>query len=219
MEIAEKYNLIVIEDAAQAHGALYMGKKTGSLGHAAGFSFYPGKNLGAFGDAGCITTNDKMIADKVKVLRNYGSQQKYYNEVKGVNSRLDELQAAFLRVKLKKIDEWNNRRKDIAELYFDSLSNVSNIVLPYVPDYADPVWHLFVIASKERQQIQENLHENDIQTMIHYPKPPHLQEAYSEMNEMSFPLSEKIHNEVLSLPIGPHIQSTDVLEVVQCLKK
>ncbi|WP_440616737.1 DegT/DnrJ/EryC1/StrS family aminotransferase [Cysteiniphilum sp. 6C5] len=214
MEIANKYGLIVIEDAAQAHGALYKGKKAGSLGHAAGFSFYPGKNLGAFGDAGAITTNDKVIAEKVKVLRNYGSQKKYYNEVKGVNSRLDELQAAFLKVKLAKIDEWHDRRKVLAKLYIDGLASVDSIRLPYVPDYADPVWHLFVIATNKRHELQEKLDSFGVQTMIHYPKPPHFQEAYQDMNDMSFALSEKIHNEVLSLPIGPHLSQEEAKKII-----
>lgn len=210
MKIANKHNLVVIEDAAQAHGALYKGKKVGSLGHAAAFSFYPGKNLGAFGDAGAITTNDQLIAEKVKILRNYGSQKKYYNEVKGVNSRLDELQAAFLKVKLEKLDEWNDRRRIIAKLYTDRLASVGSIRLPYAPDYVNPVWHVFAIVTKKRKELQEKLGSLGVQTMIHYPTPPHFQEAYQEMNNMNFPLSEKIHNEVLSLPIGPHLSAVDV---------
>lgn len=215
MAIAKKHNLVVIEDAAQAHGALYKGKKVGSLGHAAAFSFYPGKNLGAYGDAGAITTNDKNIAEKVKVLRNYGSQKKYFNEVQGVNSRLDELQAAFLRVKLKKLDEWNARRKVVAQLYLEGLKNEKSIVLPRVPDWADPAWHLFVVRHAHRDALQEKLNKKGIQTLIHYPLPPHKQAAYAEMNHLSFPISEKIHQEVLSLPIGPHLSHEEAQQVIE----
>lgn len=213
LTIAKKHKLIVIEDAAQAHGALYKGRKTGSLGHAAAFSFYPGKNLGAFGDAGAITTNDKEIAEKIKILRNYGSQKKYYNEVKGDNSRLDELQAAFLRVKLKKLDEWNDRRKTIAHIYLDNLKNCKKITLPFVPNWANPVWHLFAIRHPDRAGLQKNLADRSIQTMIHYPLPPHKQEAYAEIKYLSLPLSEKIHAEALSLPIGPHLseKNTEII--------
>ncbi len=218
LAVAKKYNLVVIEDAAQAHGALYKGRKVGSLGHAAAFSFYPGKNLGAYGDAGAITTNDKNIAEKIKIIRNYGSQKKYFNEVKGVNSRLDELQAAFLRVKLKKLDEWNARRKVIAQLYLDRLKNEKSIVLPIVPDWADPAWHLFVIRHQNRDDLQKKLSEKGIQTLIHYPLPPHKQAAYVEMNGLNFAISEKIHIEVLSLPIGPHM-SIEVAKQVLLMKR
>ncbi len=199
--IAKKYNLKVIEDSAQAHGALYKGRKTGSLGDASGFSFYPGKNLGALGDGGAITTNDDELAKRIRILRNYGSEKKYFNEVKGFNSRLDEMQAAFLRVKLRHLDEDNNKRKEIAKNYMENIIN-ENIVLPYVPEWADPVWHLFVIRSTKRDDLQKYLSENNIQTMIHYPIPPHKQKAYSNMNNLSFPISEQIHEEVLSLPIS-----------------
>lgn len=218
-KVAQQHGLIVIEDAAQAQGALYKNKKVGSLGHAAGFSFYPGKNLGAFGDAGAITTNDASIADKVKILRNYGSEIKYHNKVKGVNSRLDELQAAFLRVKLKKLDEWNARRKVIAKLYLDSLASMSSLVLPMCPEWADPAWHLFVIRHLDRDALQKTLKENNIETLIHYPIPPHKQPAYQEMNYKHFPISEKIHNEVLSLPIGPHMKQPEFIEVTKTLTK
>ena len=204
--IANKFNLKVIEDAAQAQGAGYKGKLAGNLGDAAGHSFYPGKNLGALGDGGAITTNDDDLADKLKVLRNYGSRVKYFNEVKGFNSRLDEMQAAFLRVKLRKLIEWNARRKQIATYYQENL-DASNLVLPFVPDWADPVWHLFVVRSKNREQLQNQLSHAEIGTVIHYPIPPHLQAAYAEMglNKGDFPLAEAIHNEVISLPIGPHL--------------
>jgi len=218
LAIAKKHNLKVIEDSAQAHGATYKGKKAGSLGDASGFSFYPGKNLGAFGDGGAVTTNDKTIADRIRVLRNYGSQKKYFNEVKGVNSRLDELQAAFLRVKLKKLDEWNLRRKTLAEIYLKELSTQEDITLPYVPIWADPVWHLFVIRHKERNNLQQYLIDNDIGTIIHYPIPPHKQPAYSEMNNLSYPISEKIHHEVLSLPIGPHLSKSALMKIIDEIK-
>ncbi|MEY3996191.1 MAG: glutamate--dTDP-6-deoxy-D-xylo-hex-3-ulose 3-aminotransferase [Pseudomonadota bacterium] len=209
--IAKKHNLKVIEDAAQSQGAGYKGKFAGNLGDAAGHSFYPGKNLGALGDGGAITTNDDELAHKIRVLRNYGSQVKYHNEVKGYNSRLDELQAAFLRVKLRKLTEWNTRRKLIAAEYLKNINNL-NLVLPYVPEWADPVWHLFVVRTKNREQLQKELSNNNIGTVIHYPIPPHLQSAYSELGfkQGDFPIAEVIHNEVLSLPIGPHLLNDSV---------
>jgi dTDP-4-amino-4,6-dideoxygalactose transaminase len=209
--IAKKYNLKVIEDAAQSQGAGYKGKFAGNLGDAAGHSFYPGKNLGALGDGGAITTNDDELAHKIRVLRNYGSQVKYHNEVKGYNSRLDELQAAFLRVKLRKLNEWNTRRKFIAAEYLKNINN-PNLIMPYVPESADPVWHLFVVRTKNREQLQKELTNNNIGTVIHYPIPPHLQSAYSELGfkQGDFPIAEVIHNEVLSLPIGPHLLNDSV---------
>ncbi len=209
--IAKKHKLKVIEDAAQAHGARYKGKRVGSLGDAAGFSFYPGKNLGAIGDGGAVVTSDLELAEKVRVLCNYGSKVKYNNEVKGFNSRLDELQAAFLREKLKKLDEWNERRKAIATEYLNALNSIV-VTLPYVPDWADPVWHLFVVRNNQRDQLQNKLSKDGIGTMIHYPIPPHLQGAYADMNwsDGSFPISEAIHREVLSLPIGPHMTNEQV---------
>jgi len=221
LEIAKKYNLIVIEDAAQAQGAEYKNKKAGSLGHAAGFSFYPGKNLGAFGDAGAITTNDPVIAEKVRILRNYGSRVKYHNEVKGVNSRLDELQAAFLRVKLRKLDEWNARRKNLAKFYLQELKELEvagQIVLPVEPKGFKSAWHLFVIRSKERDLLQKKLMERNVQTLIHYPIPPHQQPAYLEFKNLSLPVSEKIHQEVLSLPIGPHLDFDQLNLVIKALR-
>ena len=213
--IAKKHQLKVIEDAAQAHGARYKGKRVGTLGDAAGFSFYPGKNLGAIGDGGAVTTNDPALADNIRMLCNYGSRVKYQNEVKGFNSRLDELQAAFLRVKLKKLDEWNGRRKVIAAEYLSRLHD-GDIVLPHVLEWADPVWHLFVVRNTQRDQLQQRLAELGIGTMIHYPTPPHLQKAYAELgfSKGSFPVAEKIHNEVLSLPIGPHLTIDSVNSVV-----
>lgn len=217
--IASKHNIKVIEDAAQAHGARYKGRRVGALGDAAGFSFYPGKNLGALGDGGAVTTNDPELADKVRVLANYGSHVKYHNDVKGYNSRLDELQAAFLREKLKKLDEWNKWRKVIAAEYLRALAGIK-AVLPHIPEWADPVWHLFVIRSQQRDRLQKKLGEAGIGTMIHYPIPPHLQGAYREagLGEGSFPVSERIHREVLSLPIGPHLNKLQLKSVIDALK-
>ena len=218
--LAKKYHLKVIEDAAQAHGAHYKGQRVGSLGDAAGFSFYPGKNLGALGDAGAVTTNDAELAKKVHALSNYGSQIKYQHETKGFNTRLDELQAAFLREKLRKLDEWNERRKAVASRYLAALSE-TNLVLPLVPDWADPVWHLFVVRSLERDQLIAKLADAGIGTNIHYPTPPHRQGAYAELNYAlgSFPLSERIHREVLSLPIGPHLNALQVGTVIDAVQK
>lgn len=219
MEIAHKHNLQVIEDAAQAQGAKYKGKRTGGLGNAAGFSFYPGKNLGAFGDGGAVTTNDDTLAERIRVLRNYGSHKKYYNEYKGFNSRLDELQAAFLRVKLKKLDDWNSRRQQIADVYLKELKDVEQIILPYVPRWAEPVWHLFVIRSPKRAALQNHLEQNGIQTMIHYPIPPHKQQAYQEMNHLNLPITESMHQEVLSLPMGPTMTAQEAHYVAGELSK
>lgn len=217
LALAKKYNLKVIEDAAQAHGARYKGKRVGGLGDAAGFSFYPGKNLGALGDGGAITTNDAALAEKISVLRNYGSKLKYHNLYKGYNSRLDELQAAILLVRLKKLDEWNQRRKDIARDYLAAFSpSQTKVILPHVPDFADPVWHLFVIRHVDRDCLERHLKLKGIGTVIHYPIPPHRQPAYEEMRHIALPISEQIHREVLSLPIGPHLlveQKNKVIEV------
>jgi dTDP-4-amino-4,6-dideoxygalactose transaminase len=217
--IAKKHNLKVIEDAAQSHGARYKGRRVGSLCDAAGFSFYPGKNLGAMGDGGAVTTNDPNLAEKVRILSNYGSRMKYHSEVKGFNSRLDELQAAFLCEKLKNLNAWNERRKAIAAEYLSAL-NGCHLVLPYVPEWADPVWHLFVVRNTQRDQLQKKMSEVGISTMIHYPIPPHLQAAYAEMGlkEGVLPIAEAIHREVLSLPIGPHMPNVQVKQVVNSLK-
>ncbi|MFH1616610.1 MAG: DegT/DnrJ/EryC1/StrS family aminotransferase [Planctomycetota bacterium] len=209
--IAAKYRLKIIEDAAQAHGAVYKGQKAGSLGDAAGFSFYPGKNLGALGDGGCVTTNDSGLAEQIRSLRNYGSVKKYYNTYKGFNTRLDEMQAAVLRVKLRHLDKWNSERRRIAGIYVDGLKN-SKLIIPFVPDFTEPVWHLFVIRSPDRDKIQSRLNDAGIGTLIHYPIPPHLQEAYKDMAlaEGAFPITEKIANEVLSLPIWIGLAENDV---------
>lgn len=213
--ISRKYNLKVIEDAAQSQGARYKGRRSGGLSDAAGHSFYPGKNLGALGDGGAITTNDDLLAEKLRKLRNYGSHVKYINEIKGFNSRLDEIQAAFLRVKLRQLDCWNDHRKKVAEYYLDTLTS-SCLILPYVPDWADPVWHLFVIRTEKRDKLQAYLRDFDINTIIHYPIPPHLQLAYENLGykNNTFPISEKIHDQVLSIPIGPHL-TMEQAEAVQ----
>lgn len=201
-EIAKKHNLIVIEDAAQAHGATYKGKKVGTLGDATAFSFYPGKNLGALGDGGAVVTNNKEIAEKVRTIGNYGSEKKYYHKYKGVNSRLDEMQAGFLRVKLRKLNKWNESRKEIAKYYLENIDN-KLITLPQINEGTEPVWHLFVIRTEKRDELQEYLSENGIETVIHYPIPVHLHEAYDELGLKagSYEVSEKYANEILSLPL------------------
>ncbi|HEY3932940.1 MAG TPA: DegT/DnrJ/EryC1/StrS family aminotransferase [Verrucomicrobiae bacterium] len=224
LKIAQKHGLKVIEDNAQAQGARYKGRRTGSLGDAAGNSFYPGKNLGAFGDAGAVTTNDDALAEKVRVLRNYGSKKKYYNEVKGYNSRLDELQAAFLRVRLKKMDEWNGRRCAVAENYLQGLRGAADLTLPFVPAWSEPAWHLFVVRHPERDLLQQKLTEAEIGTLIHYPVPPHLSGAYADAKwkRGNFPIAESMADAVLSLPMGPHLPSQQVEQVigriVECAK-
>lgn len=218
-DIARKYNLKVLEDAAQAHGARYGGICTGGLGDAAAFSFYPGKNLGAFGDGGAITTNDIETATIIRKLRNYGSSIKYVHEMQGYNSRLDELQAAFLRVRLKYLDQWNSRRAAIADFYKTALTSL-DFATPFVPEHIEPVWHLYVIRSSKRAVIEKTLNEAGVGTLIHYPTPPHMQNAYNslKLKEGNFPISEKLSKEILSLPIGPHLSKdsaryiTDVLE-------
>jgi len=215
IEVANRYGLKIIEDCAQSHGAEYRGKKSGNLGHAAAFSFYPGKNLGALGDAGAVTTNDKGLYERIKALRNYGSQKKYENLHKGYNSRLDELQAPILRIKLKDLDSDNAYRRNIAEFYLDNIINTA-ITLPVRPiDTASHVWHLFVVRVKNRAQFQTYMQENGVQTLIHYPIPPHKQQAYAEWNERRYPISERIHNEVISLPISPVISECEVKLVVE----
>ncbi len=218
-ELAKKYGLKVIEDAAQAHGARYKDRVAGSLANAAAFSFFPGKNLGALGDGGAIVTNDPQLADRVRVLRNYGSRVKYYNEVKGFNSRLDELQAALLRTKLIHLTEWNERRKRVAEFYSQTLEGVADLVLPHAPDWTNPVWHLFVVRHPERDRLQQHLANASIGTLIHYPLPPHLQAAYAEFGygPGAFPRAEKIAAEALSLPMGPHLTQSQAQYVVDTL--
>ena len=217
LEIAKKYNLKVIEDCAQSHGAIYKGKRTGNLGDAAAFSFYPGKNLGALGDAGAITTNDEELSRKLVALRNYGSNKKYHNIYKGYNSRLDELQAPILREKLMYLDEDNKYRRSIAAYYLKNISN-KNIVLPLVENGTlSHVWHIFVIRVKEREKFIQFMDEKKIQTLIHYPIPPHKQEAYKEWSNMSFPISEQIHSEVVSIPISPVLDMNDVEYITEAI--
>lgn len=204
--VAKKYKLKVIEDAAQAHGARYKGRRVGSLGDAAGFSFYPGKNLGALGDGGAVLTKDVDIADRVRMLRNYGSRLKYQNEEKGFNSRLDELQAAWLRVKLTRLNEWNRRRSAVAKQYLDALSDNSSLSLPFVPEWVEPAWHLFVVRSIRRDSLQKNLQAEGIGSLVHYPVPPHKSNAYlNDFSNICMPLADCLADSVLSLPIGPHL--------------
>jgi dTDP-4-amino-4,6-dideoxygalactose transaminase len=211
IEIARRYGLKVLEDAAQAHGARYKGKRIGAHGDMVAWSFYPGKNLGALGDAGAITTDDAGLAERIRILRNYGSRTKYVNEVKGYNSRLDPIQAAVLRVKLEHLDDWNARRKAIAARYLDSLAG-SGLVLPESPNWADPAWHLFVVRHPRRDELQARMAETGIGTLIHYPIPPHGQQAYTDagFSAEAFPLATQMADEVLSLPIGPHLAAADV---------
>jgi dTDP-4-amino-4,6-dideoxygalactose transaminase len=219
-QLAARHGLLLIEDAAQAHGAYYKGRRTGSLGHAAAFSFYPAKNLGAFGDGGAVTMDDDDLADKLRALRNYGSQVKYQNEVQGYNSRLDPIQAAFLRAKLTVLDEWNRRRKEVARRYRDGLAGLPGLTLPPIPEEADPVWHLFVIRHPRRDALQHALTENGIGTVIHYPVPPHLSGAYrmSCWKEGTFPITEEMARTVLSLPIGPHLARQDQERVIAVVR-
>jgi dTDP-4-amino-4,6-dideoxygalactose transaminase len=219
--IAAKYRLKVIEDAAQAHGARYKGRRVGGLGDAGGFSFYPGKNLGAFGDGGAVTTDDDAIAEKVRIFRNYGSRQKYRHEEQGLNSRLDELQAAFLRVRLRVLDEWNDRRKRLALHYLENLWGVKGLTLPDVPTWADPVWHLFVVRTRRRDELQEYLAQAGIETLIHYPVPPHLQKAYHHQGfkRGDFALAERIAGELLSLPMGPHLRQEQMENILNTIIK
>ncbi|KGO84990.1 aminotransferase [Flavobacterium rivuli WB 3.3-2 = DSM 21788] len=215
--LAQQHNLKIIEDNAQAIGAEYKGTKTGNLGDAAGFSFYPGKNLGALGDAGAVTTNDDALAQTIRTLANYGSEEKYVNKYQGLNSRLDEIQAAVLDVKLKYLDAENDRRREIAKYYIDNI-NHPDIILPLYPaDENAHVWHLFVIRTKERNRLQQYLAWNDIQTLIHYPTPPAKQEAYAEYNHLTFAVTEQIHEEVLSLPISPVLTDDEVKTIVNTL--
>jgi dTDP-4-amino-4,6-dideoxygalactose transaminase len=212
--------LKVIEDAAQAHGAGYKGKRVGGIGGAAGFSFYPVKNLGAFGDAGAVVTNDKNLADNVRMLRNYGSRKKYHHEIKGFNSRLDPLQAAFLRVGLEHLDTWNAKRQAIAEYYLDALDEIPDMILPYVPHWTQPVWHQFVIRHPRRDDLQQYLADKGIGTLIHYPIPPHLSEAYVDIGKKSGQLSitEEIASRVLSLPMSITLSLSDIELVSSCIE-
>jgi len=217
LELARNNNLAVIEDAAQSHGARYKEKRIGGHGDIVCWSFYPGKNLGAFGDAGAITTNNQKLANKIRTLRNYGSNKKYFNDDLGVNSRLDPLQAAILRVKLNVLDEWNQRRRIYASRYLSDLHDL-DITLPYTPDFTESVWHLFVIKHPCRDLIQQKLNASGIGTLIHYPVPPHAQECYKKNH--SFPeqcIATNLSNEVLSLPIGPHMSDQEFSAVTSSM--
>ena len=219
LDIAQRHGLRVIEDAAQAHGARYKGKRIGAHGDIVCWSFYPGKNLGALGDAGAITTNDTALAERVALLRNYGSRQKYVNEEAGVNSRLDPIQAAVLRVKLGVLDEWTERRRAVATAYTVGLAE-SGLILPHVPDWAEPAWHLYVVRTSDREALQDRMTEAGIGTLIHYPIPPHMQKAYTDMEIMpeALPLARDLASEVLSLPMGPQLSLDQVQDIVNALK-
>ncbi len=243
LAIARKYKLLVLEDAAQAHGARYKGRRIGAHGDAVAWSFYPGKNLGAMGDAGAVTTSNPVIAASIRLLRNYGSRVKYENDVQGYNSRLDPIQAAVLRVKLRVLDEWTARRKKIAFNYLNTFSvssstsrnrtsdvqnrerfeltlDNSSLLLPYVPEWAEPVWHLFVLRHPQRDAVREKMTDSGIATMIHYPIPPHLQRSYlaPEKLRRNYPIAEKLSNEVMSLPIGPHLKHGDSCLVTNAIQ-
>ena len=219
LAIARKHGVRVLEDGAQAHGARYKGERLGAHGDAVAWSFYPGKNLGAMGDGGAVTTNDAQLADRLRVLRNYGSRVKYVNEVQGYNSRLDPLQAAILRVKLAHLDEWNERRRAIAARYQQGLADCG-LTLPHVPDWADPVWHLYVVQHPQRDALHKKLADAGVGTLIHYPIPPHLQQAYAAAGYVQgrFTIAERIANQCLSLPMGPHLNSDGAVTVTTALK-
>ena len=219
-EVAGKFKLKVIEDACQAHGAEYKGRKIGSLADAAAFSFYPGKNLGAFGDGGAVTTNDAEVALKIRSLGNYGSQKKYYNEFQGINSRLDEIHAALLRVKLKYLDEWNGRRRRAVEVYQKGLQPVAGFTLPVEPEGYKSCWHLYVVQSNQRDEFQGKLSRQGVQTLIHYPVPPYQQKAYADMKIKAgaFPIADGIADNVLSLPMGQHLSIESANYVCQVIQ-
>jgi dTDP-4-amino-4,6-dideoxygalactose transaminase len=217
--LANQHDLKVLEDAAQAHGAKYGASRVGSLGDAAGFSFYPGKNLGALGDGGCVTTDDDKLANRLRMLRNYGSQIKYHNDQKGYNSRLDELQSAFLRSKLPKLDGDNMRRAEIASFYTEHLAQYPKIVRPHTQEASTPAWHLYVVQFEDRIGLQKKLSEEGIGTMIHYPIPPHLQPAYAELGYIKgdLPITEALHDQVLSLPIGSTMTILEAKKVIEAI--
>jgi len=219
-EICQKYDLQLFEDAAQAHGAMHFGVKAGALGNGAGFSFYPGKNLGAFGDGGAVLTDERDVVEFVRMARNYGSEKKYYNAIKGMNSRLDELQSAILRVKLRHLDEWNRRRSEVAGLYLDRLeARNEELVLPQIGEGNTHVWHLFTMRSTRRDKLRAYLEKRGIGTLIHYPVPLYSQAAYGEMNHLrdNFPISNTISDQILSFPISPHISKGAVEYVCEAV--
>jgi len=219
LALAQYYGLRVVEDAAQAHGARYKGRRVGAHGDAVAWSFYPGKNLGALGDAGAVTTDDPAIADRIRLLRNYGSREKYVHEVQGMNSRLDPVQAAVLRVKLRVLEDWNERRRNLAMRYADVLAG-ADLVLPEVPDWTEPVWHLFVIRSRARNALKIRFDQAGIGTLIHYPTPPYAQQAYKflKLDSKAFPVASRLAEEVLSLPIGPHLNSNTPVVLANVLR-
>ena len=218
-EVAKRHGLKVIEDSAQAHGAKYLGKRCGNLGDASGFSFYPGKNLGCLGDGGAVTTNDEELVTKIRAIRNYGSDYKYHHIYKGMNSRLDEIQAALLRVKLPHLDEDNARRREVAGRYIHEIVN-PRIELPQVPtDPEGHVWHVFAVTCRERDELVKHLESKGIQTNIHYPTPPHLQGAYRELKNQTFPISERMHREIASLPMSPALSDEEVSKVVEAINE
>ena len=220
LKIAAARGLVLIEDAAQAHGAVYKGRKLGAHGHAVAWSFYPTKNLGAFGDAGALTTDDPDIAARLRRLRNYGSAKHYFSDEKGVNSRLDPLQAAVLGVKVKHLDDWNARRAAIAKRYLEAFAELP-IGLPSVPNWALPAWHLFVITSPDRDALAGKLKAEGVETIVHYPVPPHLQAAYADLGlpAGTFPIAQRLANEVLSLPVGPHMSDEQVGQVIETVRR
>ena len=218
-QLAKKHNLLIVEDAAQAHGAYYGTKRAGNLGDAAGFSFYPGKNLGALGDGGAIITNDSLLAKTIRKISNYGSEKKYHNSLKGINSRLDELQAAFLSVKLKDLDNDIILRRNIAKKYSDEIANPLIQTPRWNHERKNHVFHLYVIMCKKRDKLKEFLFQNGVETVIHYPIPPHKQIAFKEWNSLSFPITEKIHAEVLSLPIGAHLNENEIKMIISLINK
>ncbi|MBN9536773.1 MAG: DegT/DnrJ/EryC1/StrS family aminotransferase, partial [Alphaproteobacteria bacterium] len=219
--LAARHGLKVVEDVAQAQGAKVRGRRTGALGDAGAHSFFPSKNIGAFGDGGAVTTDDDALAERLRVLRNYGSRVKYVNLERGYNSRLDEMQAAFLRVRLAKLDEWNERRRLVAARYDDKLAGIAGLGLPRVPQWAEPVWHLYVVRTKRRADLVKALEKRGIGSLIHYPIPPHLQQAYAELGlpKGSYPLAEELAEAVLSLPMGPHMPLDAVDEVANVIRE
>ena len=220
LAIAKKYGLRVLEDGAQAHGAFYKGRRIGALGDAVAWSFYPGKNLGAMGDGGAVTTNDAQLAERIRLLRNYGSRMKYVNEVQGYNSRLDPIQAAILRVKLTHLDEWNARRNALATRYCTSLSGINGLTLPTVAAWAEPAWHLYVVLHPQRDLLQEALFAAGVATLIHYPIPPHRQQAFTQAfrEKDEFFIAEQIANRCISLPIGPHLNEAEATYLLAAVK-
>jgi len=215
MEVARRHGLRLLEDAAQAHGARYKGRRIGGAGDAVAWSFYPSKNLGALGDGGAVTTNDPLIAQRIRTLGNYGSHRRYVNEVRGLNSRLDPMQAAILSVKLRHLDDWNRRRAAVAKRYLNALAG-RGLELPFVPDWTEPAWHLFVVQSDAREALQRALANAGVETLIHYPIPPHRQQAYADLAlpEGALPIADRLAGRVVSLPIGPHISDEQVGQVV-----